>query len=63
MKQKLLIWFVRWYRKWVLAECRHLCGMCEFKEQCKHDDSWWLDVSTLGFYDADDYGDYKSDWS
>lgn len=61
MRAKLLSIFVRWYRKWVLAECRHICAFCKFKKQCYHEDDWWLDLNTLGYYDIDNYGDCKQD--
>ncbi len=53
MKKKLLIWFVMWYRKWVLGECRHFCSTCKFKKDCLHDTDWWLDINTLGVLDEE----------
>lgn len=61
MKRKLLVWFVMWYRKWILGECRHICSLCDYKDECKHDEDWWLDIGTLGYYDKDNYGDCKQD--
>ena len=61
MKRKLIAWFVIWYRKWIIGECRHFCSSCRFNNECKHDTEWWLDISTLGYYDKDNYGECKKD--
>lgn len=53
MNKKLLVWFVVWYRKWVLGECRHFCTVCKFKNDCTNDTDWWLDINTLGLLDGD----------
>ena len=61
MKSKLLSAFVRWYRKWIIGECRHFCTTCPYKDECKHDEEWWLDITTLGYFDKDNYGTVKQE--
>lgn len=24
----------KWFRKWVLGECRHLCALCNYRKEC-----------------------------
>lgn len=58
IKLKLLKLFVKWYRKWVMKECPHLCCKCEYKKDCKNDDGWWLDINTSDYYPKKN--DYKN---
>lgn len=57
LNRHFLISFVRWYRKWILKECPHFCSGCRFKDECQHDDEWWLDLGTIGYYEKDNYGE------
>lgn len=37
MKRKI----IRWYKKWIKGECRHVCRLCEYKSEC------WLEFPTV----------------
>lgn len=61
MRKKLLSRFVFIYRKWVIGECRHFCSLCEYKERCKEDIEWWMDLATLGYYENIDTSSVKEE--
>lgn len=37
MKRKI----IRWYKKWIKGECRHICRLCKHKTKC------WLEFPTV----------------
>ena len=45
MRLKIIKGFIKWYRKWVLRECPHICFICKYKDMCKGDEEWWGNIN------------------